>query len=107
MPRAGRVVYLHDGGTVPARLRILHAAANEDATEPAGSPAPAKEPRGAMRTLSQITQRLRRILRRKGRSSEDAEDLVQDAMLKYEIYQRDQAVHDPEAFITRTAWSRW
>jgi RNA polymerase sigma-70 factor (ECF subfamily) len=49
-----------------------------------------------------MTQRLRGLLRRKGQSSEDAEDLVQDAMLKFELYQRGQAVRDPEAFLRRT-----
>ncbi len=64
-------------------------------------PAPAR--RGTRRTLIQMTQRLRGLLRKKGQSSEDAEDLAQDALLKLEIYRRDQTVRDPEAFLRRTA----
>lgn len=59
--------------------------------------------RGARRTLAEMTQRLRGLLRRKGQSSEDAEDLAQDALLKLELYQRAQDVRDPEAFLRRTA----
>ena len=58
-----------------------------------------------VRTLAEITQRLRRTLRRKGQSSEQAEDIVQDAMLKFEIYRRERPVRDQEAFITRTAFN--
>jgi RNA polymerase sigma-70 factor (ECF subfamily) len=58
-----------------------------------------------MRTLAEITQRLRRTLRRKGQSSEQAEDIVQDAMLRFEVYRRDRPVRDEEAFITRTAFN--
>ena len=56
-----------------------------------------------MRTLAEITERLRRTLRRKGQTSEAAEDLVQDAMLKFEIYQQTIPVQNRESFITRTA----
>ena len=50
-----------------------------------------------MRTLAEITLRLRAVLRRKGRSREDAEDLVQDALLKYALHGDRSAVRDPEA----------
>jgi RNA polymerase sigma-70 factor (ECF subfamily) len=67
-------------------------------------PAPVSQiRRGARRTLAEMTQRLRGLLRRKGQSSEDAEDLAQDALLKLELYQRAQDVRDPEAFLRRTA----
>lgn len=58
-----------------------------------------------MRTLAEITQRLRRTLRRKGQTCEEAEDLVQEAMLRYEVYHRVRPVEDPESFITRTAFN--
>ena len=58
-----------------------------------------------MRTLAEITERLRRTLRRRGQTSEAAEDLVQDAMLKFEIYQKTSSVQDRESFITRTAFN--
>jgi RNA polymerase sigma factor (sigma-70 family) len=60
---------------------------------------------GAIKRLSDLTRGLQRALRRKGTSSEDAEDVVQDALLKYEIFRRAQPVRDPEAFIRRTAFN--
>jgi RNA polymerase sigma-70 factor (ECF subfamily) len=60
---------------------------------------------GAIKRLSDLTRGLHRALRRKGASNEDAEDVVQDALLKYEIFRRAQAVHDPEAFIRRAAFN--
>jgi RNA polymerase sigma-70 factor (ECF subfamily) len=58
-----------------------------------------------MRTLAEITRRLRRTLRRKGQTWEEAEDIVQDAMLRFEVYRRERPVEDQEAFITRTAFN--
>jgi RNA polymerase sigma-70 factor (ECF subfamily) len=58
-----------------------------------------------MRTLAEITHRLRRTLRRKGRTWDEAEDIVQDAMLRFELYRRERPVEDQEAFITRTAFN--
>ena len=58
-----------------------------------------------MRTFAEITRRLRFTLRRKGQTVEEAEDIVQDAILKFEIYRQERAVNDPEAFITRTAFN--
>jgi RNA polymerase sigma factor (sigma-70 family) len=43
---------------------------------------------------------LLRFLRRKGRSREDAEDLIQEAMLRLHVY-TNQEVHDREAFLRR------
>jgi RNA polymerase sigma factor (sigma-70 family) len=46
-------------------------------------------------------QRLLKFLRRKGRSHEDAEDLIQEAMLRLHCYRRaDQLVVNEEAFLT-------
>ena len=58
-----------------------------------------------MRSLAEITRRLRSTLRRKGQTSEEAEDLVQDAMLRFEVYRRQRPVEDQESFITRTAFN--
>ncbi|HUO23101.1 MAG TPA: sigma-70 family RNA polymerase sigma factor [Caulobacteraceae bacterium] len=60
---------------------------------------------GAIKRLSDLTRGLQRTLRLKGASSEDAEDVVQEALLKYELFRRAQAVRDPEAFIRRTAFN--
>ena len=40
---------------------------------------------------------------RRGRSKQDADDLVQEAWIRLECYQRDQTVAQPEAFLMRTA----
>ena len=42
---------------------------------------------------------LLRFLRRKGRSLEDAEDLIQEAMLRLHVYGRDAPVANEEAFL--------
>ncbi len=134
IPRAGlawKFVFLYDapafnGGErsylMPRRGRIGEDGAGADADLAApGQPeapacAPVYTPRakgearpargGAIRTLAEITQRLRAVLRRKGRSREDAEDLVQDALLKYALHKGEEPVRDAEAFIARTAFNQ-
>jgi RNA polymerase sigma-70 factor (ECF subfamily) len=44
-------------------------------------------------------ERLLKFLRRKGRSQEDAEDLIQEAMLRLHVYGREAAVANEEAFL--------
>jgi RNA polymerase sigma-70 factor (ECF subfamily) len=44
-------------------------------------------------------ERLLKFLRRKGRSHEDAEDLIQEAMLRMHVYGRDATVANEEAFL--------
>ncbi len=47
---------------------------------------------------------LRRLLRRRGASHAEAEDLVQEAVLRLHVYTRDGGeVRDPTAFLARTA----
>jgi len=104
MPRRGRIG--EDGPGAGADL-----AARGLAEAPASAPVytPRQQTpvrRGAIRTLAQITQRLRTVLRRKGRSREDAEDLVQDALLKYALHRGEEPVRDAEAFIARTAFNQ-
>ncbi len=45
--------------------------------------------------------RLLTYLRRKGKSREDAEDLIQEAMLRLHVYAKDDAVVNEEAFLRR------
>lgn len=45
---------------------------------------------------------LRAWLLRRGRRREDADDLVQEAWLRYAVYQRDKPVESPGAFLART-----
>jgi RNA polymerase sigma-70 factor (ECF subfamily) len=46
--------------------------------------------------------KLRRLLRRRGASADDVDDLIQDAFLRLQIYCREHEVRQPEAFLVRT-----
>src|SRR3954463_10406802 len=46
--------------------------------------------------------RLMRACRRRGRSQEEAEDLIQEAFLRLHEYCRESVVRDEEAFLART-----
>ena len=48
-------------------------------------------------------ERLLKFLRRKGRSHEDAEDLIQEAMLRLHVYGRNAPVANEEAFLRHAA----
>lgn len=45
---------------------------------------------------------MRVMLLRRGRSAEDADDLMQEAWLRYAVYQRRKRVESPGAFMVRT-----
>jgi RNA polymerase sigma-70 factor (ECF subfamily) len=47
--------------------------------------------------------RVRAALIRRGRSTHDADDLVQEAWVRLACYEREQIVDQPEAFLMRTA----
>lgn len=47
-------------------------------------------------------QQLRGLLRRKGQSRDDADDLIQEAFLRLHVYCQDEEVQQQEAFLTRT-----
>lgn len=47
-------------------------------------------------------RRLRSLLRRHGRSRDDADDLIQEAFLRLHVYCRSGKVERPEAFLSRT-----
>lgn len=47
--------------------------------------------------------RVKSALRRRGRSEQDAEDLVQEAFLRLTCYERERVVEKPEAFLMKTA----
>ena len=55
-----------------------------------------------MHNWAQIVRRLRQALRRHGRTDQEAEDLIQDAFVRLECYQREKPVEQPEAFLVRT-----
>lgn len=46
--------------------------------------------------------KLRRLLRSRGRSADDIDDLMQEAFLRLQVYCRDREVEHAEAFLVRT-----
>lgn len=46
--------------------------------------------------------KLRRLLRSRGRSADDIDDLMQEAFLRLQVYCRDRTVEHTEAFLVRT-----
>lgn len=49
-----------------------------------------------------LISKLRRFLRSRGRTRDDADDLIQEAFLRLELYCRNHKVCQPEAFLVRT-----
>lgn len=56
-----------------------------------------------MKNLPPVFARIRDALRRRGNSSPDAEDIVQEAWVRLARYELGQAVDKPEAFLMQTA----
>jgi RNA polymerase sigma factor (sigma-70 family) len=52
-----------------------------------------------MKSRPRYFERLLKFLRRKGRSHEDAEDLIQEAMLRLHVYHQKEPVQNEEAFL--------
>jgi RNA polymerase sigma factor (sigma-70 family) len=50
-----------------------------------------------------LLTKLRRLLRSRGRSIDDTDDLIQEAFLRLQLYCRDHTVQKTEAFLVRTA----
>lgn len=50
-----------------------------------------------------VFSRVKAALRRRGRSEHDADDLVQEAWIRLAVYQKDNPVAQPEAFLMRAA----
>lgn len=56
-----------------------------------------------MDRLASHFRRLEKLLRRRGRTREEAEDLIQDAFLRLKVYcDEGGSVREPEAFLVRT-----
>jgi RNA polymerase sigma-70 factor (ECF subfamily) len=55
-----------------------------------------------MEAVSELIQKLRRFLRRRGRTGDEADELIQEAFLRLQLYRRERHVHEPEAFLVRT-----
>jgi len=56
-----------------------------------------------MRPIRQLISGLRVTLQKRGASADEAEDLVQEAFLKFEAYRQTAEVREPEAFVVRAA----
>ncbi len=56
-----------------------------------------------VRNWATVFSRVRAALMRRGRSSHDAEDLIQEAWIRLACYERDHEVQQPEAFLMRAA----
>jgi RNA polymerase sigma factor (sigma-70 family) len=59
--------------------------------------------RQLMDELSLLIAKLRRLLRSRGRSIDDTDDLIQDAFVRLTVYCKDHKVEKTEAFLVRTA----
>ena len=53
--------------------------------------------------LQSLAAKIRRVLRRRGRSHDDADDLIQEAFLRLHAYCRDHAIRNTGGFLFRTA----
>jgi len=56
-----------------------------------------------MDEVKPLLTKLRRLLRSRGRSIDDTDDLIQEAFLRLQLYCRDHRVQKTEAFLVRTA----
>ena len=56
-----------------------------------------------MRPIRQLISGLRLTLEKRGTPAADAEDLVQEAFLKFESYRQTSEVREPEGFVVRAA----
>jgi RNA polymerase sigma factor (sigma-70 family) len=59
--------------------------------------------RQSMDELVPLLAKLRRLLRSRGRSIDDTDDLIQDAFVRLTVYCKDHKVEKTEAFLVRTA----
>ena len=55
-----------------------------------------------MNELKLLLLKLRRLLRSRGNSTDDADDLIQEAFLRLQVYCREHEVEKKEAFLVRT-----
>jgi RNA polymerase sigma-70 factor (ECF subfamily) len=52
--------------------------------------------------IADVVQKLRRFLRHQGRTGDEADELIQEAFLRLQLYRRERHVYEPEAFLVRT-----
>jgi len=56
-----------------------------------------------MKDWASVFRAVKGALMRRGRTEHDADDLVQDAWIRFDSYQRDHTVDDPDAFLMKVA----
>ena len=56
-----------------------------------------------MDEIHSLMSKVRRVLRRRGRSRDEADDLIQEAFLRLQVYCRDHEVRNTGGFLLRTA----
>lgn len=54
-------------------------------------------------TITHLLIKLRRLLRSRGRTADDTDDLIQEAFLRLQCYCQEKTVEQPEAFLVRAA----
>lgn len=57
----------------------------------------------AVDEIHSLISKVRRVLRRRGRSLDEADDLIQEAFLRLQVYCRDHEVRNTGGFLLRTA----
>jgi RNA polymerase sigma-70 factor (ECF subfamily) len=56
-----------------------------------------------MDEIHSLLSKVRRVLRRRGRTQDEADDLIQEAFLRLQVYCRDHTVRNAGGFLLRTA----
>jgi RNA polymerase sigma factor (sigma-70 family) len=54
-----------------------------------------------MDSVSSLILKLRKVLRRRGRTMDETDELIQEAFLRLQVYRRERHVNEPEAFLVR------
>src|SRR5262245_33628991 len=55
-----------------------------------------------MEAIADLIVKLRKFLRYRGRTGDEADELIQEAFLRLQVYRRERHVREPEAFLVRT-----
>jgi RNA polymerase sigma factor (sigma-70 family) len=55
-----------------------------------------------MDAIADLISKLRKFLRHRGRTGDEADELIQEAFLRLQAYRQERPVREPEAFLVRT-----
>lgn len=56
-----------------------------------------------MESVYELITKLRKLLRHKGRTADETDEIIQEAFVRLQMYRRERHVNEPEAFLVRTA----